>query len=313
MASEAVQRLKDAGHEVSESWIEPAELLAGALTGFDAIIVRSATELNQQAIEASKGLKVIGRAGVGFDNIDLETAKKQGIVVVNAPRASTQSVVELTIAHLLASVRKIPLSDRSMREGRWQKKEMSGSELSDKALGFIGFGRIAQGVAEVAIALGMEIHAYDPYIPINVAKTLGVRMHTDVDDLFRLCTHVSIHCNLSEETHHLVNSARLSLMPHKGIDGVLCGNHLVNCARGGIVDEEAALAALRDGRLSTLALDVFENEPVDSESELLQHEGFHGTPHIGAATLEAQRRVGFDIVDAVDAALKGENPENRII
>jgi phosphoglycerate dehydrogenase-like enzyme len=158
----------------------------------------------------------------------------------------------------------------------------------------------------------MEIHAYDPYLPNQIAEQLGAHVHDDVDDLFRMCTHITIHCNLTEETHHLVNARRLALMPQLGKDGVACGNHVVNCARGGIIDEKAALAALESGELTTLALDVFEVEPVDPENALLQHSGFHGTPHIGAATLEAQVRVGMDISDAVNAALIGEDVATRV-
>jgi D-3-phosphoglycerate dehydrogenase len=312
MAPQAVSRLTEAGHEVVEGSIDSKLLESGALSGFDAIIIRSATILNASVIDSSKGLKVIGRAGVGVDNIDLDAATANGIIVVNAPRASTQSVVELTIAHLLSSVRKVAVSDRGLREGKWEKKLMKGTELSGKALGFIGFGRIAQGVADVAVALGMEIHAYDPYLPVKVSRGLGVRMHADVDDLFRMCTHITVHCNLTEETHHLVNADRLALMTGRGADGVHCGNHLVNCARGGIIDEEAAFTALEDGTLSTLALDVFENEPVEADHPLLQHPGFHGTPHVGAATLEAQVRVGLDIADAVDTVLKGREADTQV-
>lgn len=312
MAPQAINRLIEAGHEVIEGSIEANLLEAGALSGFDAIIIRSATILDASVIGSSKGLKVIGRAGVGVDNIDLDAATANDVVVVNAPRASTQSVVELTIAHLLSSVRKVAVCDRGLREGKWEKKLMKGTELSGKALGFIGFGRIAQGVADIATAFGMEIHAYDPYLPAKVSRGLGVRMHADVDDLFRMCTHITVHCNFSEETRHLVNADRLALMTGRGADGVHCGNHLVNCARGGIIDEEAAFMALEKGTLSTLALDVFENEPVESDHPLLQHPGFHGTPHIGAATLEAQVRVGLDIADAVDAALRGEKVDTQV-
>lgn len=312
LAKAAVAKLVESGHEVVEEHISADELEGGALTGFDAIIVRSATKLTAPVIEASEGLKVIGRAGVGIDNIDIEAANAKDIVVVNAPLASTQSVVELTIGHLLASTRKLAECDRGLRKGKWQKKEMVGTELAGKALGLIGFGRIAQKVAKVAEVLGMEIHAYDPYLPGKVGLKLGARMHDDIDELFRMCTHISVHCNLSEETYHLVNEKRLSLMPNKGADGVSCGNHLVNCARGGIVDEDAVFKALQSNILASAALDVFEVEPVKPDHPLLKHPSFHGTPHIGAATLEAQVRVGHDIVNAVDAAMRGELVETQI-
>lgn len=311
MAPAAVAVLEKAGHDVVQGYIEESELLNGELKDFDAIIVRSATKLSSDVIDASVGLKVIGRAGVGVDNIDLESAGSAGIMVVNAPNASTQSVVELAIGHLLSSLRHIPKSDRGMREGKWEKKQMKGTELSGKCLGLIGFGRIAQGVARVAKSLGMEIHTYDPYLPPKVAKAQGAYLHKKVDSLFKTCTHISIHCNLTEETHHLVNKKRMGMMPGKK-GGIVCGNHIVNCARGGIVDEEALLEALENGIITSAALDVFEVEPLPEGYALIQHENFHGTPHIGAATLEAQHRVGIDIAKAVIAALSGEKPSTLV-
>ena len=170
LSAEAVSLLERNGHEVIIKYFTPDELNSGVLSDFDGVIVRSATKLNAKVIAASLGLRVIARAGVGVDNIDLEAAGNAGIPVVNAPIASTQSVVELTIAHLLTSVRKVAISDRSMRQGKWEKKAMKGSELHGKNLGLVGFGRIAQGVGAVAQALGMNVHAYDPYLPPKIAK-----------------------------------------------------------------------------------------------------------------------------------------------
>lgn len=311
MAPEAVSVLTKAGHEVIEEYIEEKELLEGALSNFDAIIIRSATKLNSEIISKSKGLKFIGRAGVGVDNIDLEAAGKSGIMVVNAPNASTQSVVELTIGHLLASLRHIPKSDRSLRSGKWEKSAMKGTELNGKNLGLIGFGRIAQGVANVAQNLGMEIHTYDPYLPPKVAKAKGAYLHKEIDSLFKTCTHISVHCNLTKETKHLVNSKRMKLMPGKK-SGIVCGNHIVNCARGGIIDEEALLESLDDGTIASAALDVFETEPLPVGYKLLEHPNFHGTPHIGAATLEAQQRVGIDIANAILECINGNIPSTLV-
>ncbi len=311
MAPGAVAVLEKAGHEVVIGFIEKADLLEGALEGFDAIIVRSATKMTAEIIAASKGLRLIARAGVGVDNIDLQAAGNLGIQVVNAPNASTQSVVELTIGHLLSSIRHVPRADRGMREGKWQKKEMKGTELSGKCLGLIGFGRIAQGVAAVASVLGMEIHTYDPYLPPKIAKSQGAYLHKKVDSLFKTCTHISIHCNLTDETHHLVNSRRMKMMPGKR-GAIHCGNHIVNCARGGIVDEDALLSALENGTITSAALDVFEVEPLPENYPLIQHANFHGTPHIGAATLEAQQRVGLDIADAVIIGLSGKTPKTLV-
>ena len=307
MSKDAVSLLEKNGHEVTLQSFSKEELLQGCLSNFDAIIVRSATKLPKEVIESTGGnLRVIGRAGVGVDNIDLAAASDAGIAVVNAPLASTQSVVELTIAHLLASIRHIGKSDRGLRLGKWEKKIMTGTELSGKSLGLIGFGRIAQGVGLVAQAMGMDVHTYDPYLPPKVARNQSTRLHKDVDDLFKSCTHISVHCNLSEETHHLVNYERMKLMPGKSRLGLKCGNHIVNCARGGIVDEDGLLQALDEGVISSAALDVFEHEPVDPKHKLLNHADFHGTPHIGAATIEAQSRVGTDIAKNVMDSLNGK-------
>ena len=307
----AVNNLINAGHNVVEQHFTQEELASGALADFDAVVIRSATKLNSEVIEKSSNLKFIGRAGVGVDNIDLHAATKSGIVVCNTPQASTNSVVELTIGHLLASCRHIPRGDRGLRDGLWEKKLLKGTELSGKRLGLVGFGRIAQGVATVALAMGMECHAYDPYLPTKIANKFECRMHDDVDSLFQLCTHISIHCNLTEETHHLVNHERIVMMPTSAPNGVSCGNHIVNCARGGIVDEDSVLNALNSGDLSSAALDVFEVEPA-LENPLVQHPKFHGTPHIGAATLEAQARIGEEMVTLLNDFFQGNRPHSAL-
>ncbi len=306
LSDEAKTLLEKQGHEVIVQFYEKSDLESGVLNDFDAVIVRSATKLTNLVIKNSPNLKVIARAGVGVDNIDLSAAGSANIPVVNAPRASTQSVVELTIGHLLSSVRHVAKSDRSMRDGKWEKKQFKGSELAGKNLGLVGFGRIAQGVGAIAQSLGMNVHAYDPYLPPKIAKNQNTRLHKSVDTLFSNCTHISIHCNLTDETHHLVNYNRISKMPGKSIDGIQCGNHIVNCARGGIVNENDVLKALNDGLLATAALDVFEEEPVPEGYELCQHPNFHSTPHIGASTIEAQRRVGLDIARNVMSILSNK-------
>lgn len=306
LSNEAKTLLEKQGHEVVVKFYSESELEKGVLNDFEAVIVRSATKITDLVVNSSPNLKVIARAGVGVDNIDLAAAGLANIPVVNAPRASTQSVVELTIGHLLSSVRHVAKSDRSMREGKWEKKQFKGSELSGKNLGLVGFGRIAQGVGSIAQSLGMNVHAYDPYLPPKIAKNQNTRLHRSVDTLFSNCTHISIHCNLTEETHHLVNYNRISKMPGKSTDGIQCGNHIVNCARGGIVNESDVLKALNDGILASAALDVFEEEPVPEGYELCQHPNFHSTPHIGASTVEAQKRVGLDIARNVMSILSNK-------
>tara|TARA_B100001996_G_C18671095_1_gene596776 strand:+ start:3784 stop:4764 length:981 start_codon:yes stop_codon:yes gene_type:complete len=311
MAEEAVLMLQDAGHEVSMVDGAPDRILEGSLNGFDAVVIRSATKMTDNAIAASNSLRLIGRAGVGVDNIDTDAATEHEILVCNTPGSSTQSVVELTIGHLLASIRYIPTADRNLRSGEWTKSSLRGSELSGKRIGFIGFGRIAQGVGKVAKALGMELHAYDPYLPSEIADEQQCKLHDDVEDVFRKCTHIAVHCNLTDETHHLVNSHTLSLMPRVGADGIECGTHLVSCARGGIVNEDEVLKALEDGTLSSCALDVFENEP-ETTHPILQHPNFHGTPHIGAATHEAQARIGFEMANLIIAFFNGDTPKSVV-
>lgn len=303
MAESAVSMLIEAGHEVD---MDPTQL-----DGFDAVVIRSATKMTSEAISAAPSLQLIGRAGVGVDNIDLVTATNAGILVCNTPGSSTQSVVELTLGHLLASVRHIPKADRDLRSGNWSKKALKGTELSGKRIGFIGFGRIAQGVGRVAHAMGMEIHAFDPYLPTHIADEQNCVLHDDVNDVFHLCTHISIHCNLTDETHHLVNENTLALMTGIGADGTACGNHLVSCARGGIVNEQDALEALENGRLSSCALDVFEVEPA-GDNPILKHPNFHGTPHIGAATVEAQNRIGFEMAELLIGFFNGETPQSVV-
>ena len=200
MAEEAVLMLQDAGHEVSMVDGAPDRIMEGSLNGFDAVVIRSATKMTDNAIAASNSLRLIGRAGVGVDNIDTDAATEHEILVCNTPGSSTQSVVELTIGHLLASIRYIPTADRNLRSGEWTKSSLRGSELSGKRIGFIGFGRIAQGVGKVAKALGMELHAYDPYLPSEIADEQQCKLHDDVEDVFRKCTHTTVYCFLKLNT-----------------------------------------------------------------------------------------------------------------
>jgi len=306
MAKDAVSMLREVGHEVSI--LHSQEEL---VDGFDAVVIRSATKMTAAAIADIPSLRLIGRAGVGVDNIDLDAATSAGILVCNTPGSSTQSVVELTIGHLLSSARHIPTADRNLRNGEWTKKTLKGTELSGKNIGFIGFGRIAQGVGRVAKSLGMNLHAYDPYLPAEIATENQCELHENVEDVFRNCTHIAVHCNLTEETHHLVNSHTLSLMPNVGADGIECGNHLVSCARGGIVNEDDALQALENGTLRSCALDVFEREP-EITHPLLKHPNFHGTPHIGAATFEAQARIGLEMANLLIDFFNGITPKSVV-
>ncbi len=304
--------LEELGHHVEEEHYSKEELLGGCISDFDIIIVRSATKLTSEVIKANTGkdssLSMIIRAGVGIDNIDLTGATENSVLVCNTPGSSTNAVVEMTMGHLISSNRLIIKSDRMMRKGFWAKKELRGSELRGKNLGLLGYGRIARGVAEIAKKMGMKIHVFDPYLSDYDNECV---YHDKVEDLFSNCTHISIHCYLSEETRHLVNSKLIKLMPKVGADGINCGNHIVNCARGGIIDESDLHECLVSGHLSTASLDVFEVEPVLA-NELLNLENFQATPHIGASTYEAQSRIGKEIVSIVSEFSNGDSPKSRL-
>ena len=307
---DAKKSLQELGHSVSEKHYSNADLIDGCISEYDIVVIRSATKLTADVIKANSEndsrLSLIIRAGVGVDNIDLSSASEYSVLVCNTPSASTNAVVELTIGHLISSCRRISTGNKKMREGVWAKKELRGSELRGKNLGLLGYGRIARGVADIARSIGMKIHAYDPYIQSDQNDCV---FHDSAESLFSSCTHISIHCFLSEETRHLVDYEMISLMPQIGVDGIQCGNHIVNCARGGIIDEEGLYRALTNGKLTTASLDVFEVEPA-IKSNLLQLDSFQATPHIGASTNEAQSRIGQEIVSIVQSHSKGETPES---
>lgn len=307
---DAKKSLQELGHSVSEKHYSNEDLIDGCISEYDIVVIRSATKLTAGVLKANSEndskLSLIIRAGVGVDNIDLSSASEYSVLVCNTPSASTNAVVELTIGHLISSCRRISTGNKKMREGVWAKKELRGSELRGKNLGLLGYGRIARGVADIARSIGMKIHAYDPYIQSDQNDCV---FHDSAESLFSSCTHISIHCFLSEETRHLVDYEMISLMPQIGVDGIQCGNHIVNCARGGIIDEEGLYRALSNGQLTTASLDVFEVEPA-IKSNLLQLDSFQATPHIGASTNEAQSRIGQEIVSIVQSHSKGETPES---
>tara|TARA_B100000902_G_C27229805_1_gene874166 strand:+ start:333 stop:1298 length:966 start_codon:yes stop_codon:yes gene_type:complete len=311
LAPEAINKLKSKGIEVDEISFTREEIIDGAISEYDAVIIRSATRLDEKAINSNSGgpLKFICRAGVGVDNIDLKAAKRQNILVLNAPSSTTQSVAELTIGHLISCVRRIPEADRLMKQGIWAKKQLRGTELSGKNLGLVGYGRIARKVAQIANSFGMNVHSYDPFLPKELFGSTLV--HESIESLFSTCTHISVHCNLTEQTMNLIGERLIELMPNIGADGSKCGTHLVSLSRGGIVNEKEIVKCLKSGKLTSLGLDVFEIEPV-IKNELLDCNNFIGTPHIAASTVEAQIRVGLESVSQVIMALDGEKPTNIV-
>jgi D-3-phosphoglycerate dehydrogenase len=270
--------------------------LVQAIGGYDALIVRGRTKVNAQVFEAGKKLKVIGRAGVGVDNIDLEAAKKHGVTVVNAPVSTTLAVAELTFGVLLALARDIPRGDAAMKKGDWLKKELEGVELNGKTLGIIGYGRIGVEVGKRAAAFGMNVLAYDPLVQESDIKARGAEP-VSIQDLYQWSDFISLHLPLNVQTRDLIGPLAFSEMK----DGV----RIVCAARGGIIDESALLDALNSGKVAGAALDVFATEPPGA-TELVKHPKVIATPHIAAQTVEAQARAAEDIAHEVLAALHGE-------
>ncbi|MEA5035052.1 phosphoglycerate dehydrogenase [Cloacibacillus evryensis] len=277
------------------------EELIAKLPAYDGILTRSGTTMDERKIEAGKNLKVIGRAGVGVDNIDLPAASRQGIIVINAPSGNTLAATELTMANMLAVVRHVPQACSSLHRGKWDRNRFTGCQLSGRKLLIIGLGRIGSEVAKRARAFGMEVIAYDPYIPQKKAESLHVELVSDLEGAVSLADVVTIHTPLTQETSDMIDADMLRAFKH--------GAYLVNCARGGIVDEAAVAEAVRDGRLSGFATDVFSAEPLAAGHPFLAEdiaERIVITPHIGANTVEAQSEVSRIAAQNMLMVLRGE-------
>ena len=279
----------------SKSGITADELLK-VIPDYDSLIVRGRTKVTASVLEAASRLKVIGRAGVGVDNIDLEAAKKHSVTVVNAPLSTTLAVAELTFALLLALAREIPRADVGMKQNKWLKKELEGVELNGKTLGIIGFGRIGAEVGKRAAAFGMDVIAYDPLISEDEIKQRGAEP-VSIQDLYAWSDFISLHLPLNVQTRDMIGPLAFSEMK----DGV----RIVSAARGGIIDEAALVAALNSGKVAGAALDVFGQEP-PGLTEAVSHPRVIATPHIGAQTVEAQSRASEDIATEVLSALQGK-------
>ncbi|MCA6214449.1 MAG: D-3-phosphoglycerate dehydrogenase / 2-oxoglutarate reductase [Thermococcaceae archaeon] len=293
----AFEILKNAGLEVIYEEYPDQDKLKELVKDVSAIIVRSKPKVTKEIIDAAPNLKVIARAGVGLDNVDVEYAKSKGIEVVNAPAASSRSVAELAIALMFAVARKVAFADRKMREGVWAKKQCMGFELEGKTLGVIGFGRIGYTVAKIASAIGMKILLYDTAKEEERAKEVGGKF-VELEELLRNSDIVTIHVPLLESTYHLINEERLKLMKPTAI--------LINTARGAVVDTNALVKALQEGWIAGAGLDVFEEEPLPENHPLTKLDNVVLTPHIGASTVEAQERAGIEVAEKVVKILKGE-------
>ncbi|MCI6094514.1 MAG: D-2-hydroxyacid dehydrogenase [Eubacteriales bacterium] len=289
MEKNAVAALRDQGHEVVEQFYAPEEL-AEQVKNFDVLVVRSATKVRTPIIDAALEtgrLKLIIRGGVGIDNIDHEYAESKGIKVMNTPRASSNAVAELAMAHMLSCARFVSIAGHTMREGKWEKKIYNGIEVHGKTLGIVGYGRIGQSLGRMAIAMGMEVVAYDVF---HVPGIENEHMHyVELDELFAVSDFISLHVP-SLEGQPLVNAETIAKMK----DGVI----IVNTSRGTNIDEAALLEALNSGKVRAAGLDVWSSEPA-TDNPLLSHPHVSCTPHIGAATAEAQGRIGAEIVDII--------------
>ncbi|XP_048541343.1 D-3-phosphoglycerate dehydrogenase 3, chloroplastic-like [Triticum urartu] len=275
-----------------------AEELRAKVSLVDALVVRSATRVTREVFEAARGrLRVVGRAGVGIDNVDLQAATEAGCLVVNAPTANTVAAAEHAVALLAAMARNVAQADASLKTGKWQRSKYVGVSLVGKTIAIMGFGKVGSEVARRAKGLGMDVIAHDPYAPVDRARAIGVDL-VSFDDAISTADFISLHMPLTPSTTKIFNDETFAKMT-KGV-------RLINVARGGVVDEEALLRALDNGTVAQAALDVFFEEPPPKDSKLVHHENVTVTPHLGASTTEAQEGVALEIAEAVIGALKGE-------
>ena len=302
LSEDGLAQLRTGGEVTVSPKISAEELLA-ALPEYHALVVRSRTRVNANVIEAGKNLKVVGRAGVGVDNIDVAAAVAKGVVVVNSPLAASVSVAEHTLGLMLALARLIPAADASLKQGRWEKSAFVGGELNGRTLGLLGIGRIGAEVAKRGAAFGMAIMAYDPYLNAGQIRQRGAEP-TSFDDVMARSDYVSLHLPFTVETKGMLGATQLATMKK--------GARLICAARGGVVDEDALRAALDSGQLAGAALDVFTTEPPPPGS-IATHPKVVATPHVGAQTHEAQSRAGLMIAEEVLAALQGKELRWRVM
>ncbi|MCD7878540.1 MAG: phosphoglycerate dehydrogenase [Candidatus Gastranaerophilales bacterium] len=281
------------------------EELSEKIKGYDALMVRSQTKVTKKILESGKNLKIVGRAGVGVDNIDIESATQNGIIVVNSPDGNTNAAAEHTIAMMLAMSRNIPAAAASTKEGKWERSKFTGVEVFGKTIGIIGFGKIGHHVAGVALALGMKVIVSDPYTTKEAVEKIGAKYVTSLDEFWGQCDYITIHTPKTKETTSLINRNTLNRMK-KGV-------RIINCARGGIIDEAALKEAIESGQVQAAAIDVFETEPDITASPLYNCKGsVTMTPHLGASTAEAQFNVAIDVAEQIKEVLQGGNAKAAI-
>jgi D-3-phosphoglycerate dehydrogenase len=300
LSDEGVKILQDAGFIVECKYKTPPEELKKIIKDYQAAIVRSDTKFTKDIIACADGLKVIGRAGVGLDNVDLEAATKKGVIVMNSPGGNTISTCEHAFAMMLAAARNIPAAHISVKNKTWERSKFKGVELYSKVLGIIGLGRIGKEMAKRAIAFGMEVLAYDPFVPQETAEQIGVKL-ANLQELLKAADFITIHTPVTEETKGLLSSKEFSLMKPKAF--------IINCARGEVIDEEALYEALKQKKIAGAALDVYSKEP-PFDLKILELDNIIFTPHLGASTEEAQTNVAIEIAHCIKDALLGKAIRN---
>ncbi|MFC7228384.1 phosphoglycerate dehydrogenase [Salinirubellus salinus] len=302
IADAGIERLREAGHDVETAYEVEGDALHEAVSDASALVVRSGTQVDRDLFEAAPELVIVGRAGIGVDNIDIDAATDHGVIVANAPDGNVRAAAEHTVAMTFAIARSIPQAHARLKAGEWAKGEYLGTEVNNKTLGIVGLGRVGQEVAKRLGNLGMDLVAFDPYIGEERAEQLGAEL-ADLDEVLERADFLTVHTPLTPETEGLIGEEELAQLE---------GGYLINCARGGVVDEPALAAAVEDGVLAGAALDVFAEEPLPDDSPLLDVEDVVVTPHLGASTEAAQENVATSIADQILAAFAEEPVVNAL-
>ncbi|QIO25329.1 phosphoglycerate dehydrogenase [Haloarcula sp. JP-L23] len=303
IADAGLARLREAGHEVETAYDVEGDALLDAVSDANGLIVRSGTEVTDEVLSAAPDLIIVGRAGIGVDNIDIDAATEYGVIVANAPEGNVRAAAEHSVAMAFATARSIPQAHDRLKGGEWAKGAFLGTEVNKKTLGVVGFGRVGQEVAKRLGNLGMDIVTFDPYISEERAKQFGAELVDELDECLAKADFVTIHTPLTPETENMIGEEELAQLE---------GGYVVNCARGGIVDEPALAEAVEDGVLKGAALDVFGEEPLPDDSPLLDVEDIIVTPHLGASTEAAQENVATSTADQIIAAFDNEPVANAL-
>ncbi|PSQ04884.1 phosphoglycerate dehydrogenase [Halobacteriales archaeon QS_5_68_33] len=303
IAEAGLDYLREAGHTVETAYDVEGDALLEAVADANALVVRSGTDVTEAVFEAAPDLEIVGRAGIGVDNIDIDAATDHGVIVANAPQGNVRAAAEHSVAMAFATARSIPQAHQRLRAGEWAKGEFLGTELTGKTLGIVGFGRVGQEVGKRLSNLGMDLVTYDPYISEERADQFGAELVESLEACLSRADFITVHTPLTDETENMIGEAELAELE---------GGYVVNCARGGIVDEPALAEAVEDGVLEGAAVDVFAEEPVDLDNPLLDVEDVIVTPHLGASTEAAQENVATSITDQILAAFAGEPVVNAL-